>query len=71
MMKQYARCIADNLHKHNVTNVELYFDVWISLNKRFQQRSEDWFAGWLRLIMVGCLVDLLIKVGWLVAWNKK
>ena len=41
MMKQYARCIANNLHKHNVTNVELYFDVWISLNKRFQQRCSQ------------------------------
>lgn len=38
MIQQYARCIARNLDKHNIHNVELYFDVWISLNKRFQQR---------------------------------
>ncbi|KAK7493351.1 hypothetical protein BaRGS_00015477 [Batillaria attramentaria] len=41
MMQQYARCIASNLRKHDVNNVELYFDVWISLNKRFQQRTVD------------------------------
>ncbi|XP_070186460.1 vitamin K-dependent gamma-carboxylase-like isoform X2 [Littorina saxatilis] len=41
MMKQYAKCIAENLRKHDVNNVELYFDVWISLNKRFQQRIVD------------------------------
>ncbi|XP_076460151.1 vitamin K-dependent gamma-carboxylase-like [Babylonia areolata] len=41
MIKQYARCIAHHLHKHNIHNVELYFDIWISLNKRFQQRIVD------------------------------
>nr|AAK97782.1 vitamin K-dependent gamma-glutamyl carboxylase [Conus textile] len=38
MMKQYARCIARRLKKHEIDNVEIYFDVWISLNHRFQQR---------------------------------
>uniref|UniRef100_A0A2C9JGW2 Vitamin K-dependent gamma-carboxylase n=2 Tax=Biomphalaria glabrata TaxID=6526 RepID=A0A2C9JGW2_BIOGL len=38
MIKQYAVCIARNLQKFNVSNVELYFDIWQSLNGRFQQR---------------------------------
>ncbi|KAL8587542.1 hypothetical protein ACOMHN_000948 [Nucella lapillus] len=38
MIKQYSNCIAKHLQQHNIHNVELYFDIWISLNKRFQQR---------------------------------
>ncbi|OWF37824.1 vitamin K-dependent gamma-carboxylase-like [Mizuhopecten yessoensis] len=38
MVKQYMTCIADRLVEYNITNVELYIDVWRSLNDRFQQR---------------------------------
>lgn len=38
MMKQYAECISDHLKMYNITHVEIYFDIWQSLNGRFQQR---------------------------------
>ncbi|CAL1530882.1 unnamed protein product [Lymnaea stagnalis] len=38
MMKQYAECIAGHLKTYNITHVEIYFDIWQSLNDRFQQR---------------------------------
>lgn len=38
MVKQYATCIEDRLKKYGLKNIELYFDVWISMTKRFQQR---------------------------------
>ncbi|XP_071952480.1 vitamin K-dependent gamma-carboxylase-like [Antedon mediterranea] len=38
MLKQYAMCLADHLKDHNIHNTQLYFDVWRSLNGRFQQR---------------------------------
>jgi len=39
-VKQYATCIRDRLvDEYNLTSVQLYFDVWCSLNGRFQQRS--------------------------------
>ncbi|XP_014681352.1 PREDICTED: vitamin K-dependent gamma-carboxylase-like [Priapulus caudatus] len=38
MIKQYAQCINRRLRKYNITNLALYFDVWRSLNGRFQQR---------------------------------
>ncbi|XP_060082240.1 vitamin K-dependent gamma-carboxylase-like [Ylistrum balloti] len=41
MVKQYMTCIADRLTEYNITNVELYLDVWKSLNDRFQQRVYD------------------------------
>ncbi|XP_033729386.1 vitamin K-dependent gamma-carboxylase-like, partial [Pecten maximus] len=41
MVKQYTICIADRLTEYNITNVELYMDVWRSLNDRFQQRLYD------------------------------
>lgn len=39
MVKQYAHCIQDRLASYNITDIELNFDVWMSLNNRFQQRS--------------------------------
>ncbi|GFR98774.1 vitamin K-dependent gamma-carboxylase-like [Elysia marginata] len=41
MIKQYAHCIERNLKAYNINNVELYFDIWRSLNQRFQQRIVD------------------------------
>ncbi|ELT96478.1 hypothetical protein CAPTEDRAFT_169440 [Capitella teleta] len=41
MVKQYARCIEQRLKNFNITRTELYFDVWRSLNDRFQQRMFD------------------------------
>ncbi|GFN86303.1 vitamin K dependent gamma glutamyl carboxylase [Plakobranchus ocellatus] len=41
MIKQYANCIADNLKAYDINNVEIYFDIWRSLNSRFHQRAID------------------------------
>ena len=41
MIKQYASCIQQRLKSHNIQDVALYFDVWRSLNDRFQQRMFD------------------------------
>lgn len=40
MVVQYAHCVADILKNYNMS-VELYFDIWKSMNKRFQQRMFD------------------------------
>lgn len=41
MVKQYATCIEERLNKYGLKNIELYFDIWISMTKRFQQRIFD------------------------------
>lgn len=41
MAKQYAKCLQDRLKRYDLHNVEIYFDVWMSLNSRFQQRMFD------------------------------
>ena len=41
MIKQYAVCLADRIKlipELNIQEPKVYFDVWKSLNKRFQQR---------------------------------
>lgn len=41
MLKQYSYCIAEKLRSYGVKNVSLHFDIWRSLNERFQQRLLD------------------------------
>ncbi|KAL5019128.1 hypothetical protein ScPMuIL_004850 [Solemya velum] len=41
MLKQYSECIAENLATYKISNIKLYFDVWKSMNERFQQRIFD------------------------------
>ncbi|KAJ8318861.1 hypothetical protein KUTeg_003952 [Tegillarca granosa] len=41
MLKQHATCLADRLKNYDINNVEIYFDIWKSVNKRFQQRMFD------------------------------
>ena len=41
MIHQYAHCIKKKLHEHNYTDIELYMDVWRSMNHRFNQRQLD------------------------------
>ena len=39
MIKQHALCIADMLNEeYDIPDVEIYMDIWQSMNKRFQQR---------------------------------
>ncbi|XP_054706571.1 vitamin K-dependent gamma-carboxylase-like [Uloborus diversus] len=42
MVKQFARCVQEKMEKnHELKNISLYMDVWVSLNKRFAQRMYD------------------------------
>lgn len=44
MIKQYATCLARKIKEHkglNVTDPAIYFDIWRSMNGRFQQRMFD------------------------------
>ncbi|XP_023932515.1 vitamin K-dependent gamma-carboxylase [Lingula anatina] len=41
MLKQFSTCILDRLKLYNLTNIELTFDIWKSMNNRFQQRMFD------------------------------
>ena len=41
MVHQYARCIEQRLAELNYTSIELYMDVWRSMNHRFNQRQLD------------------------------
>uniref|UniRef100_A0A2I3GLF2 Vitamin K-dependent gamma-carboxylase n=1 Tax=Nomascus leucogenys TaxID=61853 RepID=A0A2I3GLF2_NOMLE len=41
MLKQYATCLSRLLPKYNVTEPQIYFDIWVSINDRFQQRIFD------------------------------
>ncbi len=38
MLKQYATCLSENLPHFNISDPEIYFDIWVSINDRFQQR---------------------------------
>lgn len=41
MLKQYATCLSQNLPQFNISDPEIYFDIWVSINDRFQQRIFD------------------------------
>lgn len=41
MLKQYATCLSQLLPRYNITDPEIYFDIWVSINDRFQQRIFD------------------------------
>uniref|UniRef100_A0A4W6CEM3 Vitamin K-dependent gamma-carboxylase n=1 Tax=Lates calcarifer TaxID=8187 RepID=A0A4W6CEM3_LATCA len=41
MLKQYATCLSQFLPRYNITDPEIYFDIWVSINERFQQRIFD------------------------------
>jgi len=41
MVKQFAKCVQKKFAEFNVTSMKLYFDVWRSMTKRFQQRMFD------------------------------
>lgn len=43
MLKQYATCLSELLPRYNITEPEIYFDIWVSINERFQQRFEDFY----------------------------
>ncbi|CAN9504915.1 unnamed protein product [Ophioblennius macclurei] len=41
MLKQYATCLSAFLPRYNISEPEIYFDIWVSINERFQQRIFD------------------------------
>lgn len=42
MVKQFANCIQHRInHLYNISDIEMYIDVWMSLNGRFTQRIYD------------------------------
>eukprot|EP00058_Branchiostoma_floridae_P019142 XP_002604631.1 hypothetical protein BRAFLDRAFT_92865 [Branchiostoma floridae] len=41
MLKQYATCLQHRLQEHNISQPQFYFDIWKSMNNRFQQRMVD------------------------------
>ncbi|XP_077592991.1 vitamin K-dependent gamma-carboxylase [Stigmatopora nigra] len=41
MLKQYATCLNDLLPRYNISEPQIYFDIWVSINERFQQRIFD------------------------------
>ncbi|XP_041825213.1 vitamin K-dependent gamma-carboxylase [Melanotaenia boesemani] len=41
MLKQYATCLNHLLPRYNISDPEIYFDIWVSINERFQQRIFD------------------------------
>ncbi|KAF7217002.1 vitamin K-dependent gamma-carboxylase [Nothobranchius furzeri] len=41
MLKQYATCLGHLLPRYNISDPEIYFDIWVSINERFQQRIFD------------------------------
>lgn len=41
MIYQYANCIQERLQAHGYEDIELYMDVWRSMNHRFNQRQID------------------------------
>lgn len=41
MIYQYSKCIKEKLKAYNYSDVELYMDVWRSMNHRFNQRQLD------------------------------
>lgn len=43
MLKQYATCLSQLLPRYNISEPEIYFDIWVSINDRFQQRCRSPF----------------------------
>uniref|UniRef100_A0A8B9JL95 Vitamin K-dependent gamma-carboxylase n=1 Tax=Astyanax mexicanus TaxID=7994 RepID=A0A8B9JL95_ASTMX len=41
MLKQYATCLSHTLPRFNISDPQIYFDIWVSINDRFQQRIFD------------------------------
>lgn len=41
MLKQYSLCLSHILPQYNVSQPQIYFDIWVSINDRFQQRLVD------------------------------
>ncbi|XP_062371802.1 vitamin K-dependent gamma-carboxylase [Sardina pilchardus] len=73
MLKQYATCLYHQLPHYNISEPELYFDIWVSINERFQQRIFDprvniVKAEWSPFKPNSWLMPLLVDLS---PWRKK
>uniref|UniRef100_A0A672QTH5 Vitamin K-dependent gamma-carboxylase n=1 Tax=Sinocyclocheilus grahami TaxID=75366 RepID=A0A672QTH5_SINGR len=73
MLKQYATCLSENLPRFNISDPEIYFDIWVSINDRFQQRIFDprvdiVKAGWSPFRPNSWLMPLLVDLS---PWRTK
>lgn len=60
MLKQYATCLSQLLPRYNISEPRIYFDIWVSINDRFQQRFGGW---WLWGGMWGAAPPKVLQVG--------
>ncbi|XP_070545300.1 vitamin K-dependent gamma-carboxylase-like isoform X2 [Ptychodera flava] len=73
MLKQYSSCLSAHLQSYNISDPQLYFDVWMSINHRFQQRVWDpridiVKADWSPFKPVPYLLPLLVELS---PWRSK
>ncbi|XP_069773792.1 vitamin K-dependent gamma-carboxylase [Narcine bancroftii] len=73
MLKQYSTCLAQELHRYNIVDPEIYFDIWVSINDRFQQRLFDprvdvVRAEWSPFAKTSWLMPLLVNLS---PWRLK
>ncbi|XP_077441759.1 vitamin K-dependent gamma-carboxylase [Vanacampus margaritifer] len=73
MLKQYATCLNDLLPRYNISEPQIYFDIWVSINERFQQRIFDpradiVRADWSPFRPNGWLMPLLVDLS---PWRTK
>ncbi|XP_062869697.1 vitamin K-dependent gamma-carboxylase [Trichomycterus rosablanca] len=73
MLKQYATCLSRNLPRYNISEPQIYFDIWVSINDRFQQRIFDprvdlVKADWSPFRTNPWLMPLLVDLS---PWRKK
>ncbi|XP_078421916.1 vitamin K-dependent gamma-carboxylase isoform X2 [Cetorhinus maximus] len=73
MLKQYSNCLARELLKYNISEPEIYFDIWVSINDRFQQRLFDprvdiVTAEWSPFKKTSWLMPLLVDLS---PWRSK
>ncbi|XP_067857400.1 vitamin K-dependent gamma-carboxylase [Heptranchias perlo] len=73
MLKQYSSCLARELQTYNISDPKIYFDIWVSMNERFQQRLFDprvdvVMAEWSPFKKTSWLMPLLVDLS---PWRSK
>ncbi|XP_042200374.1 vitamin K-dependent gamma-carboxylase isoform X2 [Callorhinchus milii] len=73
MLKQYSACLASQLQHYNISQPHIYFDIWVSINERFQQRLFDprvdvVAAAWSPFRRTDWLMPLLVDLS---PWRHK
>ncbi|XP_031452831.1 vitamin K-dependent gamma-carboxylase [Phasianus colchicus] len=64
MLKQYSMCLSQILPQYNVSQPQIYFDIWVSINDRFQQRwghgGGCWGSSGALTLLVGTRMGTLV-----------